>query len=237
MMNTATQIKSLLNQLSLESPPSKAVFFKMGVGDYAEHDQFIGVSVPDLRKVAKQFSVLSLTELQLLLDSPINEERLLALLILVSQYQKSSAEEKGQFYHFYMRNLKHVNNWNLVDASAHLIAGDYLHSSTNKDILLVLAKSDNLWERRIAIVATWHFIRQGSYQWTLRISEILLKDSHDLIHKAVGWMLRETGKKDLKVLKDFLDQRAAFMPRTMLRYALEKLPPDERNVYLKKGKV
>lgn len=235
-MNKATHLKALLHELAKQAPPNKAVFFKTGVGGYAEHDRFIGVTVPILRKIAKQFAALPLTELQLLFESPINEERLLALVILVMQYQGSPHDGKITLYNFYISNLKHVNNWNLVDASAHLIIGDHLHNK-EKDILLTLAKSDNMWERRIAMVATWHFIRQDHYEWTLKIAEILLKDSHDLIHKAVGWMLREMGKRNLKTLKAFLNQHAALMPRTMLRYAIEKLPLDERKAYLNQGRV
>ncbi len=230
-MNTYKHINSILPKLAKRSSVAKAIFYKTAPGEYAAHDTFIGISVPTLREVANQFKNLPTEELHLLLQSGINEERFLALVILVNQYTRGNVAEKETLYQFYLKNLDQVNNWNLVDASAHLIMGAHLLNS-NKDILLSLAKSEVMWHRRIAIVSTWYFIRQNQFDWTIKISKILLEDSHDLIHKAVGWMLREMGKKDVQGLKEFLDQHAKHMPRTMLRYAIEKFPEDERKKYL-----
>lgn len=225
------QIQTLLKKLSLNSNSNTTNFFKTGPGDYAEHDQFIGVPVPTLRSIAKDFSALSIAEIQSLLASKINEERLLALIILVAQYQKSDTQLQETIYQFYIQNLKYVNNWNLVDASAHLIIGAHLQDK-NKNLLLTFAKSEIMWERRIAIVSTWALIRKNDLKWTFKISSILLNDNHDLIHKAVGWMLREAGKRDITQLKAYLDQYAKQMPRTMLRYSIEKLSASERKKYL-----
>jgi 3-methyladenine DNA glycosylase AlkD len=170
-----------------------------------------------------------------LIASAVNEERLLALIIVVNRYQKADAQKKDVLYNFYMHNLQHVNNWNLVDASAHLILGAHLHTR-DKELLITLAQSKDLWERRIAIIATWYFIRKNEYAWTVKIATLLLHDTHDLIHKAVGWMLREAGKSDQAVLIKFLEQHAQIMPRTMLRYAIEKLPEEQRKDYLMRKK-
>jgi len=213
-----------------------AIFFKTGKGHYAEHDIFIGVSVPALRTLAKEFYNLSLPDLQELIASAINEERLLALIILVNQYQKADAHTKDELYDFYMRNMQHVNNWNLVDSSAHLIIGAHLYKA-DKEMLIDLAHSQNMWERRIAIVATWYFIRKNELNWTFKIATLLLNDTHDLIHKAVGWMLREAGKHDQALLIEFLNQHATTMPRTMLRYAIEKFPEEQRKNYLMRKKL
>jgi len=221
------KIRALLRQASLQSPAPKGVFYKTGPGDYAAHDRFMGVNVPTLRKIAKTFPDLSLDELETLLKSKINEERFLALVILVKQYQKASTYQKEALYQFYRDNLRHVNNWNLVDASAHLILGVHLEDK-DKSVLSSLAKSEILWERRIAGVSTWHFIRKGHLRWTFEMAMLLLKDPHDLIHKAVGWMLREAGKRDEKQLMEFLDQHG----KTMLRYAIEKFPEHKRKHYL-----
>lgn len=235
-MNTLIQIKSHLKQASKKPlKDAKTIFFKTGPGEYAEHDQFIGVNVPDLRKIAKQFATLKREEIQVLIQSKINEERLLALFILVDQYQKAETSIKLTLYQFYLDNLQHVNNWNLVDASAHLILGAHLLDK-DKQILFALAKSESIWERRIAIVSTWYFIRKQNLKWTFEIAALLLEDKHDLIHKAVGWMLREAGKKDENQLIVFLDQYAKKMPRTMLRYAIEKFPETQRKNYLVKSK-
>jgi 3-methyladenine DNA glycosylase AlkD len=225
MSQELENIKLLLQKFATEK---HTLFYKVNVGDYAEHDQFIVVSVPILRKIAKGFIKLPLENIKNLIESPINEERLLALLILINQYERG---DKTEIYRFYVCNLKYVNNWNLVDSSAHLIAGAHLYNK-GKEVLVSLAKSEILWERRISIVSALHFIRNGEFEWTLRIAKILLQDTHDLIHKAVGWMLREVGKRNKGVLVVFLDQYAACMPRTMLRYAIEKLPQNERKSYL-----
>lgn len=225
------EMKAALRERVTVSSNKIKAFFKTDVGDYAEGDQFIGVTVPNIRKVAKAYRDVPLHDLAELLASKINEERLLALIILVAQYAKADQEDKEILYQFYVNHIKQVNNWNLVDSSAHLIIGAHLW---NKDtsLLFELARSENLWERRIAIVATWYFIRKNDVALTFAIARMLLDDTHDLIHKAVGWMLREAGKKDVAALKIFLNQHAQHMPRTMLRYAIEKFPGDERKSYL-----
>lgn len=230
-MSKLSEIKQSLNKLSEESNSNNAIFFKTNSGGYAEHDQFIGVSVPDLRKLAKEFSNLPLSDVAKLIKSRINEERLLALIILVNQYQKSDKDAREKRFQFYLDHLQHVNNWNLVDSSAHLIIGIHLLNG-DKKLLSSLAKSTIMWERRIAIVSTWYFIRKDQLEWTFKIALLLLKDEHDLIHKAVGWMLREAGKKDEVLLIEFLNEHANKMPRTMLRYAIEKLTTTKRKHYL-----
>ena len=226
-MNLIMQIKDIL-QNSISVPPHKAaVFFKTGAGHYAESDEFIGVTVPNLRKIAKNFILLTLDDLQVLLASKSNEERLLALIILTKQYQNEDDQGKEKLYIFYMQNLKYVNNWNLVDASAHLIIGAHLWDK-DRSSLLNLATSEILWERRISIVSTWYFIRKNDLAWTFKIASLLLRDTHDLIHKAVGWMLREAGKKDEARLISFLCDHAHQMPKTMLRYAMERLSKEQK---------
>lgn len=235
-MATADNLATIQSKLRAAIDPSKttnAVFFKTGVGHYAEHDQFIGVSVPNLRLIAKQHANVSLKIIKKLLVSAINEERLLALIIMVNQYNNSDQDSKTEIYQFYINNLKYVNNWNLVDASAHLIIGAHLNDK-NRDYLLQLSQSQVLWERRISIVATWYFIRNNNLNPTFKIATKLLHDKHDLIHKAVGWMLREAGKRDQAQLVNFLDKYSSMMPRTMLRYCIEKFPDHIRKGYLKK---
>ncbi len=234
-MSQLLHIRQLLESHAKIKQGNVKSFFKTGVGQYAAQDQFLGVNVPTLRKIAKEFSTLSLQDIQGLLGSPINEERLLGLLILVNQYQKADLSVKQSIYQFYLDHLQHVNNWNLVDSSAHLILGAHLFDiNADQELLMVLAKSTILWERRIAIVATWYFIRQKELNWTFQLAEMLLQDKHDLIHKAVGWMLREAGRVDEGQLITFLNQHAAAMPRTMLRYAIERLAPPKRAFYLAK---
>lgn len=235
-MNLLMQIKDTL-QNSISIPPHKAAaFFKTGTGHYAAGDEFIGVTVPVLRKIAKKFMLLALDDLQALLESTINEERLLALIILTKQYQNAAGQAKEMLYQFYVQNLKYVNNWNLVDASAHLIIGAHLWDQ-DRSSLLELATSEILWKRRISIVSTWYFIRKNDLAWTFKIASLLQGDTHDLIHKAVGWMLREAGKRDQAQLVTFLDQHMCVMPRTMLRYAIEKFPESMRKSYLIKVKL
>lgn len=217
-------------QSSIDSSPTKvAIFFKTGPGSYAEHDKFIGIKVPTLRKIAKNFLHLTLTDLAILIKSPINEERLLTLIILTNKYKASTLEEKEKIYQFYINNFHYINNWNLVDASAHLIMGAHLFGN-DCSILKKMAVSQNMWERRIAIVATWYFIRKCDLEWTFKIAQLLLNDSHDLIHKAVGWMLREAGKKNESQLISFLDKYANKMPKTMLRYAIERLSEEQKMI-------
>lgn len=229
---TASYIQSHLSNIANPQRAQQSQkFFKTGKGEYSEHDTFIGITVPQLRTIAKEFKKLSLPQIQILITSKIHEERLLALFILVGQYKRSNDHEKETIYQFYLDHLECVNNWDLVDSSAHLIIGPHPQI---KNLLIELSESPNLWKRRIAIVATWHQIKQNDFSNTLIIALQLLHDTHDLIHKAVGWMLREAGKRDNMVLEAFLMKYAAVMPRTMLRYAIEKLPEEKRQFYLKK---
>ena len=232
-------IESLKKDLKKKSSKSKAKvmqnFFKTNPGEYAEGDVFLGVSVPETRKIAKKYSDLDIFSIQDLLNSKIHEERLLALLILVNNYQKSGEEQKYKILQFYLQNAKQINNWDLVDLTADKILGHYLQDKP-KDILYQLASSNSLWEKRIAIISTFHFVKNNQFQDTLQISEILLNDKHDLIHKAVGWMLREIGKRSLPTLEAFLKQNLKEMPRTALRYAIEKFSENKRQKYLN-GKI
>ena len=227
------RIKETLNALaSPEGALKKARFYKTATGAYAENTKFIGPSTPHLKTLAKNFKNLLLDDVKLLLQSEIHEERALALFILVGQYKTGDACSKQKLYDFYLQNIQYTNNWDLVDSSCPYIIGDYLLHK-DKDILFNYAKSSNIWERRIAIVSTWMFIRNNDFDPTLKIAEILLNDTHDLIHKACGWMLREVYKRGPKsVVIKFLEQYAITMPRTMLRYAIEHFPPSERSFYL-----
>ncbi|MEK2645152.1 DNA alkylation repair protein [Bdellovibrio sp. BCCA] len=207
-------------------------FFKTDPGEYGEGDVFIGLTVPQSRAFAKKYFETPLKDLEVLLKSEIHEERLIALIILSNRFAKSDEREKFQIYKLYLKNTKYINNWDLVDTSAEYIVGGYLYDKDRK-VLQQLAKSKSLWERRIAMLSTFHFIKKGEYQDTLRIARILLKDEHDLIHKASGWMLREMGKRvSEKELRGFLEKYASKMPRTMLRYAIEKFSPKDRRYYL-----
>ena len=214
---------------------ASAWFFKTGKGQYGEGDIFLGINVPNQRKVAKKYANLSLSDLQTLMKNKIHEMRLVALFILVLKYNTStSSAEKKKIAGFYLKNTKNVNNWDLVDSSAGYILGDYL-LNRDKSILYKLAKSKNIWERRIAIITTQGFIKSNQFEDTLKIAEILLNDKHDLIHKAVGWMLREVGNRDLKAEYKFLDRHYQKMPRTMLRYAIEKFEKEKKEFYMKKA--
>jgi len=225
----------LNNQANPEQAKTLLRFFKTGKGEYGEGDKFLGIKVPVSRKIAKQFKDLSFDEIQGLLNSFIHEERLIALFILTEQFRKADAARKKIIYNFYLKNTKRVSNWDLVDLSAERIIGVYL-LERDKRILFTLARSKNLWERRIAIMSTFYFIKNGIYNTTFEISDMLLKDKHDLIHKAVGWMLREIGNRDLTVEESYLKKHYKTMPRTMLRYAIEKFPEQKRQTYLK-GKI
>jgi 3-methyladenine DNA glycosylase AlkD len=207
-------------------------FFKTGPGEYGEGDQFIGVRAPDLRRLAKELKATPVDEVLQLLQSPIHEERALALLILVHAFTKGDAATKQKIYAVYLRHTDFINNWDLVDVSAPHIVGAYLFDKSRQP-LYKLAQSKSLWERRISIIATQHFIRQNDFSDTSQIAKLLLHDQHDLIHKAVGWMLREIGKRDLAVEESFLQIHYKTMPRTMLRYAIEKFPEPKRQAYLK----
>lgn len=209
-------------------------FFKTGKGDYGEGDIFLGIKVPVQRSVAKKYINLSFSDLQTLLDSKIHEHRLIALIILVNRYKKAKKDKfkQRQIYEFYLKNTLRINNWDLVDLSAPTIVGGF-SSIEGTEILKFLAKSENIWERRIAMLSTFAFIKNKIYGETLAIADMLIKDEHDLIHKAVGWGLREVGNKKKDVLEIFLKDRYKEMPRTMLRYAIEKFPEEERKAYLK----
>lgn len=206
-------------------------FFKTGAGEYGEGDKFRGIRVPVVRQQVKRFKNASLRTLLALLKSPWHEERLFAVLSMVDRYQRGDAASQKRIYEEYLKHAKNVNNWDLVDGSAHLIVGPWLESRSRRK-LHTLACSTVLWERRIAIMATYHFIRGDDFADTLAIAKLLLHDEHDLIHKAVGWMLREIGNRDRLVETKFLRRHYKKMPRTMLRYAIEKYPETERKAWL-----
>ena len=209
-------------------------FFKTGKGEYGEGDKFLGISVPEQRKVAKKYyKDISLVEIQKLLNSKIHEHRFTALEILVMQYEIADSKNKEKIVKFYLKNTKNVNNWDLVDTSAPYILGNYLLDK-GRSVLYKLAKSKDLWQKRISIISTYSFIKENDFKDTLKISEILLFDKHDLIQKAVGWMLREAGKKEEKVLISFLDKYYKKMPRTMLRYSIERLDLKQKKFYMAK---
>lgn len=206
-------------------------FFKTGKGEYGEGDIFVGLKVPTQRKLARGFKDLALADLKILLNSPVHEERLISLFILVDKYKNGDDKEKGAIFSFYLKYRKGINNWDLVDLSAPKIIGKHLLKK-DKSLLFNFALSKNLWERRIAVLSTYEFIRNDDYSTTFQIAKILLQDNHDLIHKAVGWMLREAGKKDVLAEESFLKVHYKKMPRTMLRYAIEKFPEAKRKKYL-----
>ncbi len=210
-------------------------YFKTAPGEYGAGDKFIGIRVPVLRRLAREFRSLLLSAAIELLQSPIHEERLLALLMLTDAYERAGESGRAAICRLYLKNLARVNNWDLVDCSAPRIIGRHLEKRPRK-ILIRLARSNILWRRRVAVLATFHFIRLGDFADSLRLAKLLLGDEHDLMHKAVGWMLREIGKRDVAELNEFLRKHAARMPRTMLRYAIEKLPERERLSYLQSGK-
>ena len=231
------QIKRDLLQLSSsERAKNLSRFFKTGKGQYGEGDVFWGITVPEQRRVAKMYMDLSLGALQELLGSKVHEHRLTALLILVSKYQKADVSGREEIFSFYLKNTVNINNWDLVDLSAPKIVGDYLVGK-EPSVLFELAGSDNLWERRIAILSTFKFIANNDFEVALRISEQLLLDDHDLIHKAAGWALREIGKRDQEIEEQFLLKHYTKMPRTMLRYAIEKFDRNKRAFYLAKSAV
>jgi len=233
-MNVLNKLKGEL--ANLRDPVQAKIlqhFFKTGHGQYAEGDVFLGIKVPVQRKVAKKFFNLSLLDIKELLTSKIHEHRLISLFILIDKYKKSDDKGKKQIFDFYLKNAKNINNWDLVDLSAPNILGDYLFNDpAQKPILYRLAKSDDLWEKRISILSTLAFIRQNQFSDTFKIAELLLKDKHDLIHRAVGWMLREIGKRDQSKEEQFLKKHYKIMPRTMLRYAIERFDEKRRNHYL-----
>ncbi len=229
------QIKRELSQLANpDRAKNSSRFFKTGKGHYGEGDVFLGITVPELRKIAKKHIDLSLNDLQELLNSKIHEHRFTALVILISKYRKAEESEKEEIFEFYIKNMENINNWDLVDLSAPRIIGEYLLNK-ERSILYKLAKSNSLWERRISILSTFTFIDNNDFEDALNISELLLHDEHHLIHKAVGWGLREIGKRDQKAEERFLNKHYLRMPRTMLRYAIEKFNVKKRKTYLNKN--
>ncbi len=233
-------LQKIRQEIHHHASPKKAVvsqrFFKTGPGQYGFGDVFIGLTVPEIRTIAKKFADAPLEDIVKLLRSTIHEERLLALVLLVHQYKKADIKKQTQIYKLYLANTRYINNWDLVDTSAEYIVGAFLEEK-KKDVLTKFARSKNLWERRIAIIATFRFIKQGKPHETFRIAMILLHDPHDLIHKAVGWMLREVGKHcGQEIDGGYLKTHYQTMPRTMLRYAIERFPEAKRRQYLA-GKI
>ena len=242
-MESVIQLKKDLRKISNPEQAKKLQrFFKTGKGEYGEGDIFLGIKVPDQRKISKNYENLSLEEIGELLDSKIHEHRLTALFILIKKYENADAREKKKIFDFYLKQSKNINNWDLVDISAPKIVGNYLINRP-RDILYKLAKSQpkagparrekNLWEKRIAVLSCFAFIKNNDFNDILKISKILIKDEHDLIHKAVGWMLREVGKRNQKIEEEFLKKHCKQMPRVMLRYAIEKFDENKRKFYMK----
>ncbi len=224
-------------ELDTVSRPEKvkilSSFFKCGKGEYGEGDCFVGITVPDNRRISERYYMLPFDSLSLMLNSDVHEYRLAALLALVKRYAKTKTpDERDTIVDFYLANTSHINNWDLVDLSAPKILGRHLLTLPSPTLLDRLAESDSLWEQRIAVVSTYTLIKGGRYDDTLRIAKRFLSHRHDLIHKAVGWMLREVGKMDIDILAGFLDKHATEMPRTMLRYAIEKMPQERRRHYM-----
>lgn len=243
-------IKSLEKCSSKARKKTNEWFFKTGPGEYGEDDKFVGISMPDARKVAKEFREASFEDIQKLLNSPIHEYRMVGLVILTYKYesltkkssrksieeseQKEILKEKKKIYAFYIKNLKAVNNWDLVDVTTPKVVGQWLDDSgESREILYKLARSRDLWKNRVAILATFPFIKQGDFKDILKLSELLLHHEHDLMHKAIGWMLREVGKISQVDEEIFLQKHYKTMPRTMLRYAIEKFPEPLRQTYLR----
>jgi 3-methyladenine DNA glycosylase AlkD len=233
---TVQEIRTRLQKLANKQRAMDSQrYFKTGPGEYGEGDIFLGITVPEIRKLAKEYPDLSPAETIQLLRSAIHEERLLALLLLIRSYAKADARTKKHIYDLYLENTHYINSWDLVDASAMHIVGSFLMDKSKK-ILHNLARSNNLWERRIAVMATFHFIKYGEFTESLAIACKLLSDEEDLIHKSVGWMLREIGKRRIQIEERFLKEHYKKMPRTMLRYAIERFPESKRQRYLK-GKI
>jgi 3-methyladenine DNA glycosylase AlkD len=234
-----SQLANLRQALKVASDPDKAIFmrryFKTGPGEYAAGDTMIGITVPTIRKIAKQYRSLPLVDIQKLVKSQIHEFRLCALLLLVEQYKRGTAAEQEAIAQLYVDSLAYVNNWDLVDSSARYILGPHLFKADRK-LLKKLAASGNLWQQRVAVLTTFHFITHNDYSTTFELAELLLTHDHDLMHKAIGWMLREVGNRDQTAEEKFLKKHYKHMPRTMLRYAIEKFPPEKRLAYLH-GKI
>ena len=233
MNNQVSDIKNEMRKMAdKEIAEHSQRFFKTGKGQYGEGDIFLGIRVPVLRKIAKKFRRISLAEVSKLLESKFHEERLLSILMLVNLFKSGDEDDQELIYELYLDKTKFINNWDIVDISAGNIVGAFLFEK-DKASLYRLVFSENLWERRIAIVATFYFIRNDEFDDTLKIAEILFTDKEDLIHKAVGWMLREVGKRVIEIEEEFLEEHYLKMPRTMLRYAIERFPETRRKMYLK----
>jgi 3-methyladenine DNA glycosylase AlkD len=234
MSTQAEQITRMLQELGdRDTAIHSQRFFKTGKGEYGEGDRFLGIRVPILRKCAREYREIRLEDTLELLRSPFHEARLLALLLLVARYSsKRESSERSAIYHSYLSQREYINNWDLVDCSAEHIVGRHLVAQDRAPIYS-LVRSGRLWDRRIGVMATFHFVKRDDFFDTLAIAELLLRDQEDLIHKAVGWMLREVGKRNLSVEEAFLERHYRKMPRTMLRYAIEKLPETERQAYLR----
>jgi 3-methyladenine DNA glycosylase AlkD len=228
----------VLQELQSVADPEKAAFlqrfFKTGKGQYAEGDVLLGIVVPLTRDIVKRSPALPLTEIRQLIYSEYHEARLAGFLFLVKQFKKAPEAERKKIFDFYLKNARRANNWDLVDVTCRDVIGLYLLDKADRTALYRLAESDNLWEQRIAIVSTWTFIKHHQFDDALSLAEKLLSHPHDLLHKAVGWMLREVGKKDREVLRDFLEAHCNAMPRTTLRYAIERFTPEERAYFMKK---
>ncbi len=230
-------IEAIKQEIQQLGSPQKAAFlsyyFKTGKGQYAEGDIFLGLTMPENRAIAKKYSaILTLPEIESLLHEPIHEYRMIALTLLVDRFKKSKNNARTEIFELYLNNLQYVNNWDLVDTSCSKIVGAYLFDK-DRDILYELAQRPHLWSQRVAIVSTWYFIQKNQIIDTFNIAEMLLSHPHDLIHKAVGWMLREVGKRDEAVLEDFLQAHIRQIPRTTLRYSIEKFEESKRKHYLK----
>ncbi len=235
MNNKIKNIQNELNRLSnREIAEHSQRFFKTGKGEYGERDKFLGIRVPLLRQLAKKYKGISINEATLLLKSQFHEERLLSLFILTELYRAADIQGKKEIYNLYLSNTRFINNWDLVDTSAEHIVGAFLWKR-NKKPIYDLAISQNLWKRRISIMSTFHFIKRNDFKDALKASEILLHDKEDLIHKSVGWMIREIGKRNLKIVEEFLEKYYKKMPRIMLQYAIEKFPKSKRQKYLKRS--
>ncbi|GHT88868.1 DNA alkylation repair protein [Bacteroidia bacterium] len=234
-MNAEFILQELLSVASPEKARFLQGFFKTGKGQYAEGDVMLGIVVPLTRDIVKKCPKLSFNEIQILIDSEYHEARLAGFLFLVKQFKKANPEEQKEIFDFYLKNARKANNWDLVDVTCRDVIGLYLlDNEEGRGVLYQLAESDNLWEQRIAVVSTWTFIKHKQFDDTLAIAEKLLNHKHDLMHKAVGWMLREVGKKDREPLVDFLEKHHKNMPRTALRYAIEHFSPEERAYFMKK---
>ena len=226
-----SELQALSNAEKLEIFPK---FFKAGKGEYGEGDRFLGVTVPNIRAIAKQYKNISLNEIRELMQSEWHEVRLCALLIMVEKSKKNDEALRKELFNLYLSQTNRINNWDLVDLSCRFIVGEYLLDKS-RDILYQLAQSPLLWDNRIAIVSTYAFIRKGQLEDTYALSDLMMHHPHDLMHKAIGWMLREAGKRDANRLYDYVMSHRADMPRTMLRYAIEKFSPAERSILMKRG--